>query len=278
VRFELTRDPLEFAERAGALLEHRIEHSLHTSVLADVFEGVYDESVFAYGVATGGAEVRFAAIRTPPWPMLVTELAAGQAAEFIARWLEQDPAPAGVTGPAPTARAVAAAWSELTGGMSRCHMREVMHALREVRDPARPASGRLRLAEARERELLVSWMDAFMVDAGLITRRSTADFVKSGLARESLHLWDRDGPVSLVGLAGRAGRVARIGPVYTPPAHRRRGYAGTAVAALSRCALEGGAQACMLFTDLANPTSNKIYAEVGYRPVGDWEEHVFEPR
>jgi len=32
----------------------------------------------------------------------------------------------------------------------------------------------------------------------------------------------------------------------------------------------------MLFTDLANATSNKIYAEVGYRRIGDWEEHAFE--
>jgi hypothetical protein len=28
----------------------------------------------------------------------------------------------------------------------------------------------------------------------------------------------------------------------------------------------------MLFTDVANPTSNKIYAAVGYRRTGDWEE------
>jgi len=33
----------------------------------------------------------------------------------------------------------------------------------------------------------------------------------------------------------------------------------------------------MLFTDLANPTSNKIYAEVGYRRTGDWEEIALEP-
>jgi predicted GNAT family acetyltransferase len=33
----------------------------------------------------------------------------------------------------------------------------------------------------------------------------------------------------------------------------------------------------VLFTDLANRTSNKIYAEVGYRRFADWEEHAFEP-
>ena len=70
--------------------------------------------------------------------------------------------------------------------------------------------------------------------------------------------------------------TVRVGPVYTPTAERRRGYAGSAVAAASRRALGAGAARCMLFTDLANPTSNKIYAEVGYRPVADWEEIALE--
>jgi predicted GNAT family acetyltransferase len=33
----------------------------------------------------------------------------------------------------------------------------------------------------------------------------------------------------------------------------------------------------MPLTDLTNPTSNKIHAEVGYRRFGDWEEYVFTP-
>ena len=70
--------------------------------------------------------------------------------------------------------------------------------------------------------------------------------------------------------------VVRVGPVYTPPEHRRRGYAASGVAVTSRRALARGAGGCTLFTDIANPTSNKLYAEVGYWPVADWEEHVFQ--
>jgi predicted GNAT family acetyltransferase len=69
----------------------------------------------------------------------------------------------------------------------------------------------------------------------------------------------------------------RIGPVYTPPEHRRHGYASSAVAAASRRALSAGARQCMLFTDLANPTSNRIYARVGFRRCADWEELKFLP-
>jgi predicted GNAT family acetyltransferase len=68
--------------------------------------------------------------------------------------------------------------------------------------------------------------------------------------------------------------VVRIGPVYTPPELRGRGYASSAVAARSRLAIQNGLR-CTLFTDLANPTSNKIYADVGYRRVADWNELVF---
>jgi predicted GNAT family acetyltransferase len=92
------------------------------------------------------------------------------------------------------------------------------------------------------------------------------------LRDEGLLLWDDEKPVSMIGLNPPVAGVVRIGPVYTPPPLRRRGYAGSAVAAVTRRALAGGVRRCMLYTDLANPTSNKIYAEVGYRRCGDWEE------
>ena len=69
--------------------------------------------------------------------------------------------------------------------------------------------------------------------------------------------------------------VARIAPVYTPPEHRGRGYASNAVAALRRRALERGVRSCMLYTDLANPTSNAIYQKIGYRPVCDSRNYRF---
>src|SRR5581483_11258909 len=100
--------------------------------------------------------------------------------------------------------------------------------------------------------------------------------VAERLARGALWIWDDSGPVTMVGWAGPVAGVARVGPVYTPPEHRCRGYATTATAAVSRLILDGVADTCMLFTDLANATSTKIYAEIGYRRFADWEEHAFE--
>ena len=67
--------------------------------------------------------------------------------------------------------------------------------------------------------------------------------------------------------------VSRLGPVYTPPEHRGRGYASSAVAEVSRLILADGARAC-LFTDQANPTSNRIYQQLGYRAVVDMAQLV----
>ena len=74
--------------------------------------------------------------------------------------------------------------------------------------------------------------------------------------------------VHLTGVNPPSYGVARVGPVYTPKAHRGRGYASAAVAGVSQAILDGGARAC-LFTDQANPTSNKIYEALGYRAVVD---------
>jgi predicted GNAT family acetyltransferase len=70
----------------------------------------------------------------------------------------------------------------------------------------------------------------------------------------------------------------RVTLVYTPPSRRGRGYASACVAALSAMLLGGGRRFCYLFTDLANPTSNRIYAKIGYRPVCDVDVYRFERR
>ena len=68
----------------------------------------------------------------------------------------------------------------------------------------------------------------------------------------------------------------RISWVYTPPALRGRGYASACVAALSQRLLDSGRRFCFLYTDLANPTANKLYQRIGYRQVIDASIYHFE--
>ncbi len=85
-------------------------------------------------------------------------------------------------------------------------------------------------------------------------------------------------PVSWASGSQSLPTAARIGPVYTPSDYRRKGYATACVAALSQKLLDQGCKRCFLFTDLANPTSNHIYQQIGYRPVCDWRDYSFIPK
>ncbi len=86
-----------------------------------------------------------------------------------------------------------------------------------------------------------------------------------------LILWEHEGrPVSVAGRNRPAAGQARVGPVYTPPDLRGCGFGGAATAAITQAALDDGAEGVVLFTDLANLTSNTLYQRLGYRPVSDW--------
>ena len=86
-------------------------------------------------------------------------------------------------------------------------------------------------------------------------------------------LWEVDGiPVSQASARPVLAGTSRIGPVYTPPERRRHGYAAAVTAAASRWALDAGAERVLLFTDLANSTTNALYPRIGYRPVGDFAD------
>jgi predicted GNAT family acetyltransferase len=94
--------------------------------------------------------------------------------------------------------------------------------------------------------------------------------VAAKLAQDDLIVWERDGRVvSMAGVVRRTPRSTAIALVYTPPALRRKGYASAVVAALSQRELDAGREWCSLLADAANPTTNHIYAEIGYEPRCD---------
>ncbi len=275
--FVLTDDANEFSHRAWGFLEQRMQCNVLATVLMSALDGRYDDvrSLFGYSLDGTGA-VTAVAIRTPPFAILTSELEPAAAEALLDAWLREDPELSGANAVPATARALAEGWRARTGGRARRVRSMAMHALEEVVEPPRPPAGRLRLGQRSERALLIEWWQAFAEEAGSIRGAHAVANVDARLDHDGLLVWDDAGPVSAVGISPPVAGVVRIGPVYTPPQRRRRGYAGMAVAEVSRRALADGARTCMLFTDLANPTSNKIYAEVGYRRFGDWEEHAFE--
>lgn len=279
MRWVLESDIEAFGARVRPLLEADTANNVLATVLAGAIDGQFPvgSPVLAIGENTRGA-VAAAALRTAPWPMLCTRLAPHDADGLLDRWLERDPEPPGVNALLDTARSVSEAWARRTGGTSRCRMAMAIHSLTTVLEPPHSAPGSLVRAAADDRDIAVAWWNAFVEEANIIDSgpAGRAAMVETRLGRGQLWLWlDAGTPVSMVAHNPAVAGVVRLGPVYTPVAARRNGYASAAVAALSRHLLDTVAHACTLFTDLANPTSNKIYADVGYRRCAEWEEREF---
>jgi GNAT superfamily N-acetyltransferase len=276
MRLELTRDVESFASLAEGFLAERIERNVSATVLAHSRNGRFDLDQALFAVLLDERErVRATALRTPPWPMLPCELGAETAELLLESWLGEDPGLNGASGQPASARAVADAWRRRTGGTVECRAREAMHVLTEVLAPARPAPGKLSLAADGQRDLLLEWERAFWFEVGIGVAGQEERALAARLAAGGQFIWDDGGPVCAVAVSPTVAGTVRIGPVFTPAEQRGRGYASTAVAAVSTRALENAAERCMLLTDLSNPTSNKIYAAVGFRRFADWEELAF---
>jgi predicted GNAT family acetyltransferase len=130
-------------------------------------------------------------------------------------------------------------------------------------------AGTARIAGDSDRALVVDWFHAFHADIQE-TARAVDDMVDDRLSYGGVTVWEVDGrPVSMVGVSRPEGGAVRVNAVYTPPQMRGRGYGAAVTSTVTQAALDAGADDVVLFTDLANPTSNALYQRLGYRPVED---------
>jgi len=215
-----------------------------------------------------------AVLHTPPHGLLLTGLPDGAAAAIIDAVLAGGYRPPLVVGPPEAVEPVAQEW-ERRSGATRADVRaQGIYAVRELVPPPKVA-GAARVATAEDAPLIHEWQVAFSDELDLqpLPRRPQTDArTRSG----DFTLWAVDGePVALAGVGGRTTRGARIGPVYTPPGRRGRGYGAAVTAAATQRCFDQGAERCFLYTDLANPTSNAIYQRLGYERVGDSLEVTF---
>jgi predicted GNAT family acetyltransferase len=221
--------------------------------------------------------VTAALLHTPPFPVLLTRLPAHTAsalAEALAGRGRQLP---GVNAEQGDAEAFAAAWSGLTGAGWREFRHSRLFQLGQLTAPDPSPPGAARVAAAADRGLLESWLAAFRQELADLGGPGTG-MVEDRISHGGLTLWEAGGAsVSLAGCSRPAEGVVRLGPVYTPPEHRGRGYGGAVTAAVSQAALAAGAAHVVLFTDLANRVSNALYHRLGYRPVEDRLVLKFEP-
>jgi RimJ/RimL family protein N-acetyltransferase len=210
-------------------------------------------------------------MHTPPFPVVLTEVALEAAAELAAVTMAARPL-GGVNAHPEVAEAFADGWRDGSrGGRVDVYRRQRLYRLAELVWPDPAPAGTARMAADADAKLTADWFAAFadeVDDMGKGEDQSAA--ARTKIRQAGVMVWEHDSqPVSIACNTVPVTGMVRIGPVYTPPEARGRGYASAATAALSQRLLEAGAEEVVLFTDLANPVSNSIYQRIGYRPVED---------
>jgi GNAT superfamily N-acetyltransferase len=281
-------DPVAFLDVAGDVLAEQ-------PVLSTVIAGVADriatqrEAGIAwpdgvpcwFAVVLDGDDIVGTAMRTAPfgnYPAYLMPMPDDAVHSLSKTLLDRDEPVLGANGALPAVQTFCEDMAAATGKTARVGQHTRLFELGDLVEP-RLVPGRLRPATLDERDLVASWYEAFMADADEQAGREPGESPHESPTDEELgrriesgrvFVWvdEDDVPVNVTAATAPAYGVSRVGPVYTPREHRGMGYASAAVYAVSALLRQSGERPC-LFTDQANPTSNKIYEAIGYRRLVD---------
>jgi len=262
-----TDRPTALAEAGGFLRARPVENNL---VLTLLQQRPHPAAGGRYWWARRGGKVvgfvflsprSFRAVLSPADPSDIGPLDA-----LVERIADEAPDLSGVSSDAATASAFAGRWADRRRvPVSPTEMQRI-YRLGTLVHPI-DVAGRLRKADASDRDAAVAWTARFLEDTASASF-DPAEMTDRHLRAGRMWVWDRDGcPVSMAAAAVPVAGVARVSGVYTPPEQRSRGYASASVAALSAWLLALEADTCILYAQLSNPTSNAIYRRIGYEPV-----------
>jgi uncharacterized protein len=267
----------EFLSRAKAWLERaEAENNLILGIAAyfENYSGELKVQPYFLTVHDDGAIVG-AALMTPPRRLLITRMPEQATAQLV-NFLAGETAVPGILGPNDCTRVFAENWRANTGITARVKMSERIYTCTAV-IPSVPSRGYLRTASRADESLLVKWAGEFCREAHI---EDESAYMQSQIAttidKGRLYVWENGEVVSMADLRRETSRGIAVSLVYTPPCWRRNGYASSCIAELTQLMLDGGKTFCCLFTDLENPTSNSIYQKIGYQPICDVQDWVFE--
>ena len=271
LQVQSTNDAAAYLKRAGDFLcTHAVEHSV---LLTSAHLSIAEPSGKALWLwAERDGRVVAAAQHQPPRQAYVSLVPDDVMLSLAHAMYDQRPDVPGVGGMRRDAEAFGREWRAVAGTRITATMAQGIYVADLVRPPP-GVPGQLRVAGPADRDLVQAWSDDFRdeIESEHVPRVDVRPRIDQGL----VFVWDDSGaPVSLTAVSPAYGGVVRVSLVYTPPALRGRGYAAACVAAVTARSLARG-HGCMLYTDLANPTSNGVYQRVGYHRVGEAVELRF---
>ena len=281
MEWEMYSDAMAFAEQVEALLYKREdEYSLFIGILEQIKKGRYEE--YYLGIAKTGGEIAAVCLMTPPHPLqLITFNGhAGLEKNIAEKLMDSGIWVDSIIGDRQTADAFVRAWSAKKGTVPKEVMNQGLYRADSVNRKLAKSPGAWRVASSKDMPLLEEWMLLFERETGIAasTPAEAARKIDEFLERKEVFVWeDRGEVVSCMKKARPSKHGITVSFVYTPAKYRRRGYARTLVAEVTEELLEEY-DFVMLYTDLANPTSNKIYREIGYEQIANPVHLKFEEK
>jgi predicted GNAT family acetyltransferase len=277
MKLQQFEDAKQFYDRVkDYLLIHEAMHNVQFALCHALIHNPerFDEKPYLAIVEADG-DIIAVVMKTKSRNLLLSKIQDFAAIEAIAQNLHftQKLLP-GVNGPTAEAKAFAENWHSLTSQSYQLKMALRAFQLEQVQTISQ-TNGHLRQATQSDREILIRWFEAFVIEALHTPPTNTERAVDNHLQRGTAYIWEDTIPVSMACHTGVTPNGAGVSMVYTPPEYRQKGYASACVAALSQTLLQQGYKYCFLFTDLANPTSNHIYQAIGYQVVGDLYDYCF---
>jgi predicted GNAT family acetyltransferase len=278
-------DDAEAFRRAATpyLVRDEARHNLVLGISSTLVQKPDLHELFDLWVVSDGDAVTGAALRTPPLNLVLARPSSDAALHaLVDRLISEGQELPGVVAAIPELEDFVAAWTAEHDVDAALVFRHGIYELREVM-PVPRATGHPRPVTPDDRELVIAWILAFADEVlpANTERERQVRLVEARLAAtddSGLWFWEDGGPVSLSGYGGSTPNGIRIGPVYTPPELRGRGYATSLVAAQSHWLLGTERSMCFLYTDLDNPTSNALYRRIGYRMIAEANEVRFGPK
>jgi len=265
INVRLFEGPRSFSAAAGEFLRSR--PVLHNLILTIVDRRLTESEAGKYWVAFRGGQVVGAALQSPlTYPATVVPMEPEVSVAVVDAIADSGGSLPGVNGDVATAASFAGRWTERRRAAAIPTQGQRLYELAGLNEIA-PVDGRLRKADARDRNLAVRWLQEFDTEAH-VPARDIESFIDAALLSERVWLWEAGQAVSMAIGSKPVEGIVRISGVYTPKEERRIGYAGACVHGVSALLSDAGYR-CILYTDLGNPTSNSIYRRIGYRAVSE---------
>ncbi|MEV0771819.1 GNAT family N-acetyltransferase [Nocardia salmonicida] len=272
MRIDITADAAQFMAEVEPFLRcDPLRHTVIASTLANLISGRSGSMVTQFLSVRDHAGAVVGLAQSTNGAVYLGEMPPHCISAVVDTFAGRDIAVRSVEGERVGAAAFAEHWSTTSSGTYRETYTTRLFRLGSPYVPEAP--GAPRLATVDDLAVCLALIEGFRVEADA-PHRLDETAVRRRIEAGTTWLWAHNGtPVTLVARQAAVLGWARIGPVYTPPRYRGNGFASALTATVASRIRAEGADAC-LFTDLANPTSNKIYQRIGFEPVRDFVHYA----